>query len=219
MIGIRHFSALPFSEREALRYLGYRGVQADGETLSALESVRAEAERALLPAVCWTETDVVRSGNALTVGTVTTESGGLRRNLRSCARAYVFAATVGVGIDRLLVRYGRTDALKCALLQAVGATYVEALCDAFCDWLAERTDGYLRPRFSPGYGDLSLETQRDIFRLLTPEKRIGVTLNASLLMSPSKSVTAIVGISPTPCSVAKRCADCENATCEYRDEL
>ena len=77
--------------------------------------------------------------------------------------------------------------------QAIGAERIESLCDAFC---AEReAEGLrLRPRFSPGYGDLPLELQRDLFRGLDCSRKIGLTLNESLLMSPSKSVTAIAGI-------------------------
>ena len=52
----------------------------------------------------------------------------------------------------------------------------------------------LAARFSPGYGDLPLEFQREIFRALDVPRRIGVSLGSSCLMSPSKSVTAIVGI-------------------------
>ena len=52
----------------------------------------------------------------------------------------------------------------------------------------------LRPRFSAGYGDLPLEYQRRIFDLLDPPTHIGLTLNDSYLMSPSKSVTALIGV-------------------------
>jgi len=36
--------------------------------------------------------------------------------------------------------------------------------------------------------------QRDIFAVLDCPRKIGLSLNGSLLMSPSKSVTAIIGI-------------------------
>jgi cobalamin-dependent methionine synthase I len=52
----------------------------------------------------------------------------------------------------------------------------------------------LRPRFSPGYGDLPLELQTNLFKVLDCQHFIGLTLNDSMLMSPSKSVTAIVGL-------------------------
>ena len=56
---------------------------------------------------------------------------------------------------------------------------------------------FLKPRFSPGYGDLPLSMQTDIFRVLDCPRKVGLTLNNSLLMSPSKSVTAIMGIHKT----------------------
>ena len=84
-------------------------------------------------------------------------------------------------------------------MQAIGSERVESRCVAFegeiKDELREaRGEISFRPRFSPGYGDLSLELQRDIFRLLDCQRQIGVTLGDSLLMSPSKSVTAIIGV-------------------------
>ena len=66
------------------------------------------------------------------------------------------------------------------------------------------------------YGDLPLEAQRDVFALLNPEKRIGVTLNDGLLMSPSKSVTAIAGIGKSLSECYKNA--CENCLsgCEFK---
>lgn len=60
--------------------------------------------------------------------------------------------------------------------------------------MSKELDVRLKPRFSAGYGDLPLEVQKDIFRVLDCPRKIGLTLNDSLLMSPTKSVTAIVGI-------------------------
>ena len=81
------------------------------------------------------------------------------------------------------------------MMQAIGAERIEALCDAFCDDMEKEMGVSLRPRFSPGYGDLPLSVQKDIISLLEAPKRIGLSLNDSLLMSPTKSVTAFAGIS------------------------
>ena len=76
---------------------------------------------------------------------------------------------------------------------------------------------FLKPRFSPGYGDLPLEMQRDIFRVLDCSRKIGLTLNESLLMSPSKSVTAIVGIGGEEYQKEKnKCGACPNLDCAFR---
>ncbi|MBR5134836.1 MAG: Vitamin B12 dependent methionine synthase activation subunit, partial [Clostridia bacterium] len=74
------------------------------------------------------------------------------------------------------------------------------------------------PRFSPGYGDLPLSVQRSVATLLGMEKTLGVCLSDSLLMSPSKSVTAFVGVSDTAhrSTVAHHCARCNLDQCMFR---
>ena len=80
--------------------------------------------------------------------------------------------------------------------------------------------GQTMPRFSPGYGDLPLTAQREMFRMLECEKRIGVYLNESLLMSPSKSVTAIVGLGGEDENCTRStCRECGKADCAFRREV
>ena len=49
-------------------------------------------------------------------------------------------------------------------------------------------------RFSPGYGDFDLKYQKDILEYLDANKKIGISLTDSLMMIPTKSITAIIGI-------------------------
>jgi cobalamin-dependent methionine synthase I len=51
----------------------------------------------------------------------------------------------------------------------------------------------LKARYSAGYGDLALENQRQIHRLLGMEL-LGVSLTDHSVLVPEKSVTAISGI-------------------------
>lgn len=76
---------------------------------------------------------------------------------------------------------------------------------------------YLRPRFSPGYGDFPLDCQQRLLDSLEAGKRIGIKLTDSLLMMPSKSVTAVMGVSKKPyrCDV-KGCESCGKRDCLYR---
>ena len=83
--------------------------------------------------------------------------------------------------------------MKALLFQAMGGERIEALCDVFCDSIAEEYGVGLKPRFSPGYGDLSIECQKEIFDILGYQKKIGLTLTDSFMMSPTKSVTALFG--------------------------
>ena len=125
------------------------------------------------------------------------KSEKLRNNLRGCDQAVLFAATIGSGIDRLIRRYEKADPKLGLLLQGIGAERVESLCDAFnrdVTEISEAEGGSTRLRYSPGYGDLSIEVQKAFLPLLDAERRLGITLSDSCLMAPSKSVTAIIGI-------------------------
>ncbi|MBR5296236.1 MAG: Vitamin B12 dependent methionine synthase activation subunit, partial [Clostridia bacterium] len=99
---------------------------------------------------------------------------------------------IGIGLDRLIAKYSRISPSKAILFQGIGSERVEALCDTFCNTFKEKSKTF--PRFSPGYGDLSLEVQKDVFSLLNCSKNTGIFLNDNLLMTPTKSVTAFMGI-------------------------
>lgn len=120
-------------------------------------------------------------------------SASLCKNLEGCKEAYVFAATVGVGIDRLLLKYQRIDSVKAMVLSAVGSSLVECWCDKVNARIVG--DKKSKPRFSPGYGGVDLKHQREIFDFLGAEKSLGITLTDSFFMIPVKSVTAFIGIS------------------------
>ena len=189
------YRAPDVSRREILRYMGCRGSgnEFDGlidEGLAlSLGSARYE--------VCFARFPITVSEGEVDLGFARVRSRDLAKNLDGCDSAVVFAATVGLEFDRLIAKYGKTAPSLALCIQAIGAERIEALCDTFCHELADTVSlegKNLRPRFSAGYGDVPLELQRDIFRALSCQSKIGLTLNDVLLMSPSKSVTAIVGI-------------------------
>ena len=194
MVFIREFSLPPVDRREAMGYMGVS--RASGEDERLLSRAEGELLPEISPRVCYTECGVSVDGDLVTVGDIKWHSVGLARRLAGAASAIVFVATVGVAVDRLVGRYSRLSPSVALAVSALGSERVEALCDEFCSWLAtEMGEGVsLSLRFSPGYGDLPLDVQRDIFSLLSPERAIGVTLGDGLLMSPTKSVSAIIGI-------------------------
>lgn len=201
------FPAPPVCEREILRYAGCK--EADPPLRSRLHECLAEVESKLSYKVCYHELPVRIRGAVCDFGLFSVSSADLAKNLDGCTRAVIFAATVGVEIDRLIARYGHLSPSKAVFFQAIGAERVEALCDAFCATLGET-----RPRFSPGYGDLPLSVQRDLIALLDAGKQIGVCLNDSLLLSPSKSVTAFVGLGGA--QPQHKCSLCDKTDCTFR---
>ena len=204
----------PVNEREALRYAGVK--ESTAEINELLQECVGLCENRLAPRVCYAFYPVSRTEGVLNLGFAQTASSALRRNLAGCDEIVLFAATIGLEIDRLIARYARLSPARSVMLQAIGAERIESLCDAFEEELI-RQGHALRPRFSPGYGDLPIALQRDIFAALDCPRRIGVSLNESLLMSPGKSVTAIIGLcEETAERCVHNCAACTLKECLYR---
>lgn len=189
------FKEPSINKKEIMRYMSSQG--GGDEILGLVDECLAEVREMLQYKVCYAILTTETDGNIISLPCGQIASRNLAKNLSGCDKAIIFAATIGIGIDRLISKYSRLSPAKALCLQAIGAERVEALCNDFCEKMESEFQGKgekLRPRFSPGYGDLPLETQKMIFSLLDCPKRIGVTLGDTLLMSPSKSVTAFIGI-------------------------
>ncbi len=224
----------PVREREIWRYSGYLGF-ADGvekELQNLLEEVRKELKNAFSYNVCYrrmkiewqntckTAEENLKSSIYMPKLPFSTESKALAKCLYGSDEIIIFAATIGFEIDRYIAKYQRFSPAKALLMQAYGAERIECLCDVFCKEIKEEVakEGLsCTPRFSPGYGDLSLEVQKEFFQLLDCQRQIGITLNDSLLMTPSKSVTAIFGLGSCVDKVSEhKCNMCKKTDCVYK---
>ena len=214
--------SLLINERELLRYAGWLGLpETMDETIREVFSeVVSELQGAFSYQVCYRRMEVTWE-DGMPRFPLQTQSKDLAKCLQGSREVILFAATVGLEIDRHIAKYQRFSPTKALLMQAYGAERVETLCNAFCEEmrrLAESEGLQCTARFSPGYGDLPLETQRDVFRLLDCNRKIGISLNESLLMTPSKSVTAIFGMGPGVCHVQEhKCESCVKTDCEFRE--
>ncbi|WP_075720146.1 vitamin B12 dependent-methionine synthase activation domain-containing protein [Roseburia sp. 499] len=209
--------------KETLRYLGYRGSQLDEQTEKMIEEVTAELERDSLPKSVYREYDCKVVENQVRIGQYTVVSNHLAKNLQGCERAVILAATIGRAADLMIKKYSVVNMAKATVVQAAGASAIENYVDEVEDEIrksAESRGLYLRPRFSPGYGDFPLECQKDIFQMLECSKRIGITLTEGNLMMPTKSVTAVIGLTTEKYQSChqKNCSRCEKTDCEFREE-
>ena len=237
IIHVKSYPETAVNRREILRYMRCDSGGSDDEKInSLLDECLAELLPELVYKVCWREFPIAKAADtavtggsaadgskagSLDLGFMVTKSQGLARNLCGCEKLVLFAATIGLAPDRLIAKYGRLSPVKALCMQAIGAERIESLCDMFCTELAETyaEEGLsLRPRFSPGYGDFPLEAQESVFKALDCHRKIGLSLNDSLLMSPSKSVTAIVGLCSADAQAAcgTSCSSCDKADCLFR---
>ncbi|MCI8496828.1 MAG: Vitamin B12 dependent methionine synthase activation subunit [Clostridiales bacterium] len=209
-------------ERETLRYLGVRG-EADEALRRQVRSVWDELAASVTPKSVTRRLPCVVTEDTVTIAGVQIHSCNLARHLRGCREVFLLAATLGSAADSLLRRYASTDISRAAVMQAACAAMIEQVCDdtevPLCNTVKEEGRS-LRPRFSPGYGDFALEHQRDLAVLLDCTRRIGLTLSDSLMLIPTKSVTAVIGIREGICVEKEehKCRRCGNQTCEFRED-
>ena len=191
---LEELGEIPFDEREILRYAMLPSFAPKPEELPLQECLEAAKDAARCRAV-WRRYPLVRDGETLDLGFAKTDSRDLRRHLEGCDGILLFACTAGAETDRRIARAKLLSPARGLLMHAIGTQQVEGGCDRLCARLARQfPERQLTDRFSPGYGDLALEIQRDVMAALDCGRTVGITLTESLLMTPSKSVTAIIGM-------------------------
>lgn len=116
--------------------------------------------------------------------------------LASSKKVILLAVTLGREIEMLIRKYTYTDLVKSVVMDAVASAGVESLANYINEELSHKyMPLHLTDRFSPGYGDLPIEVNVALLKVLNATKLIGLTTNESGIMVPRKSITAIVGIS------------------------
>lgn len=197
--------------KEIVRYLGYGDARPGPEILQRINQCLA-ALGTVTPRYV---------SRKMELGALDFHSADLNEHLRGCESFFLFAATLGVQADTLLRRWNASDLSLAVVGQACAASLLENYCDICMETLtAALPEGfYLRPRYSPGYGDFSLSFQRPLLDLLDANRRIGLSLTEGGMLVPSKSVTAVVGITRNreSCHVHK-CASCPKTDCPFRKE-
>lgn len=104
--------------------------------------------------------------------------------------------TLGAAFDQWQRRLSALSGADAYFSQQIGLDAVEREMDALeAEARASLSEGEtLRPRRSPGYGEMPLSLSREIIDKLEATRRIGVAVTESDLLVPSKSVTAICEI-------------------------
>lgn len=202
---------------EALRYLGAH-TSPDDELRSQMNRLADELSSQIIPRYTWRILPLTRFDQGLQAGNIPLPGRSARLMLADCSECALLICTLGTPFDDWLRRLQLRDMSRAVMLDALGSAYVEAACDEATREIAARfPKRCLTDRFSPGYGDLPLEVQPRLLEA-AEARRIGVTVNPSLLMTPLKSVTALIGLADRPQIARIRgCAYCAmNQTCTLR---
>ena len=209
------FTAL--NDNEILKYLGFRGQELTEEIAAQIRRCSDEVLAAATPRLTYR---LAPLDNGAVLG-VTFAGNDIPRMLEPCEEVVLFGATLGPGVERLMMRCEVVNAADSVIMDACASTAIENICNNFESDMRRAVEAegrYLTDRFSPGYGDLPIAEQPKFFALLDITRRIGVSLTPTTIMVPRKSVTAIMGIARTP--QPHRPPDCEHClmfrTCPFR---
>lgn len=177
-----------------MRYLRTNSKTQDESILSLVDRAMELVECTAMPRTLYRIYDCTVTGDGVNIGDCFFRSKRLADNMAGCSKVVVFGATLGTGIDRIIKANTATDIAMAMALQAAAASKIEEVCDNLEQQIITRHGVTLRQRYSPGYFDLDISQQRDLFSLLELTKRIGLTLTDTCEMVPTKSVTAFIGI-------------------------
>lgn len=220
---------LKIDHAEALRYLRLPPAMTRRDLSADILRQLNEAEQAVLqaaePRFAWREFAISQTAAGLSLDrtALTLPGADIARLLESSPSCLLLAATLGLAVDELIRRAEITDMSRALMLDAFASAAVEALCDQVQAALAAKYAEkrlYLTRRFSPGYGDLPLDLQQPFCATLDCRRQIGLTVSASGILLPRKSVTAIIGLKaepPAPRQTTHNCAECNmRDACPYR---
>ena len=205
---------------EVLRYMGTPPEAADAALRALVEDCSAQLLNEAQPRWTYKVFDLsFETGGVRLEGGPLLPGQALRHHLCGCARACVLCATLGSQVDALIRRAECMDMARALALDCCASALIEQLCNQIERQLQPRFPNCHFPyRFSPGYGDLTLEVNTPLLTLTDAPRTIGLCATASHLLTPRKSVTAILGVADHPIEPHKRsCLGCPaHDGCQYR---
>ena len=214
---------MKIDKSELLRYLGYKGQQYGEKIEENIDTAISLCLEKITPRSVIKKYSLVKEPLSLKGTNMILQGKDIAKHLEDCNEAYILGATIGFEIEKTVNKLMNENPLLGVIVDSASICAIESYCDDLCEELQRQNDKQLTWRFSCGYGDFPLEQQKDFVSLLEMQKRIGVFINEdSFMMSPQKSVTAIIGIKDSAREDTQKnncvgkCGNCGNVSCAYR---
>lgn len=206
--------------KEILRYMSCK--QEDSAVKNLIDTLLPVVTDSLCLKGSFVYLPIECSNNEVYIEDTCIKSTVLAQNLKDCKSAVVFALTCGINVDLLIKKHSAKSTSEAFCINAIATAAIEEYANEFCsEILAELKKENLctRPRFSPGYGDFAIQNQNLFLNLTNASRLLGITLTQNYMMMPSKSVTAIMGVSNKACNPQdSKCSICTQKQCEFKGE-
>lgn len=201
---IKYFENIPAVPRKdrILSRLGYRNGVTElkaGDTLLIEECIK-QGSYLCKPAGAYLNVPISsRSDSGVVLDNkINLQSRSLSNLLKDSHSVILMASTVGLEVSkRVFNEIEKGNAAAGLIIDSVASQ----TADAVLDWIVQMLNGMLaregkrltKHRYSPGFGDLPLLYQKDIFEALQLS-RLDMALTEKFMMVPEKSVIAVAGV-------------------------
>ncbi len=209
-------------KKEALRYAGHKAEDISPQLEAKFEKIYSLCQSSINPNHTLARVKIRREDKGVIIENTDIVLPGedIKKHLEGCRECYILCATVGFGAEGFIRSMQGLDTVSGLFADGCCTRAVESYCDIIEKNLRaelKKENKFLTWRYSPGYGDFPFTIQPEILQFLNTEKTIGVTCNQSCIMSPSKSVTAIMGIAnKKPTDRQTKCQNCPNReNCDF----
>ena len=215
----------PQNKSEVLRYLGYNGQEIDQITDHIIDESMEEMRNLIDERFVYKFFNILKKKDHLLLKNTEFELRGnsIRKHLREAKDCILMAVTLGNRVDARIRYYEKVSMAKALILDACATAAIEEICDKVCENLEHIVAAEGKTvtwRFSPGYGDLPLSIQKNFLAVLDAEKSIGLNASSHHILTPRKSVTAIVGLvrkDQRKVEIDSTCESCNKyATCTFK---
>jgi len=209
---------------DILRYLGYRNTAIPKALEELIKSCMELTLQTIQPKSIYHRypISVLSEGIAVSGTNIILKGKSLRNHLLESKEIFLLAGTIGIEMDKLIRTKMVSSPDEGVILDSCATTAIEMLMDqtenSIRD-LCSQNEESITWRFSPGYGDLPLDTHINLLGALDTSRKIGLTVSRSLILIPSKSVTAIIGVTKKVIKIPPQdhCDTCsKNSDCVYK---
>lgn len=215
------FDSFELTPSDIFQEIGYGKMEPEDEIVAVTNALMSEVATFIQPSCTFGLYDGKLTGSSVILNGYIFETGNtISGLLKGSERFCLFTATAGTLFQRFQDKIKeKGDILQTFILDTIGSCIAEKAGDIMEKLLEKEIDGYRHThRFSPGYCGWALTEQKQLFELLGGSPS-DITLSASCLMTPVKSISGIVGIGKKVNEKQYGCHFCELETCYKRKRL
>lgn len=199
-------------KENALKYLGYQGQIIDNSLSDMIDECLEEIDEMSSFKAVYKTFPLSFQPLFIQEADIYIDYPDLNDLLCHCHEVIVIACTLGIQVDQRSKYYSHIDMTKMTIFDAIASSYLEAKCDEYED---NHIIGKRTFRFCPGYGNVPIELNRELARVIDTHRKIGLTVQNSNILLPQKSMIGLIGLGDN--HLQKSCKNCLHIkNCDFR---